>query len=225
MEEWKQENVVDPKYGAENPPLWPNEFLVKLLSSTAYSEVKTNLPLRPKVLEVGIFAGNNARMLSEKNFDVFGSEVNEEMVALSRHYLNSLGISDVEVRQGNNENLDFPNEHFDLLISINTLHYSSGKGIDEALKEFSRVLKPGGYAIIETPSENHFIPKLCKRINESEWRWQAGGFREGETVGFFDSEEHLKGKTKQFFKNVEILSRTENFNRVNLAWWIAVAQK
>jgi ubiquinone/menaquinone biosynthesis C-methylase UbiE len=225
MKEWKQEHVVDPKYGAENPPLWPNEFLVKLLSSTAYSEVKTNLPQRPKVLEVGIFAGNNARMMSEKNFEVSGSEVNSEMVALSEHYLRSLGISDVEVRQGNNEKLDFPNDYFDLLISINTLHYSSGIGIDGALKEFSRVLKPGGYAIIETPSENHFIPKQCKRINECEWRWQAGGFREGEIVGFFDNEDHLKGKTKKFFTNVDILSRTENFKTANLAWWIAVAQK
>ena len=225
MDNWTKENSVDSKYGAENPPLWPNEFLVKLLSSTAYSEIKSKLPLKPKVLEVGIFAGNNARMLKEKNFEVFGSEVNSEMVDMSKHFLQTLNLSDVEVRKGSNESLDFPDNYFDLLISINTLHYSSGIGTERALAEFARVVKPGGFAIIETPSEEHFIPKKCLRIGECQWKWQAGGFRDGEVVGFFDSKQHLQSRVKEFFSNVDVLSRSESFSSVNLAWWIAVAQK
>lgn len=225
MDNWNKENIVDSKFGAENPPLWPNEFLVKLLSSSAYSDVKSKLPSKPKVLEVGIFAGNNARMLRQKNFEVYGSEVNSDMVDVSQHFLNSLGLSEVEVRIGSNENLNFPDNYFDLLVSINTLHYSSGIGTDRALTEFARVLKPGGFAIIETPSEEHFIPRKCKRINENEWIWEAGGFRDGEVVGFFDSKEHLKSKAKKCFTNVDVLSRSESFSTINLAWWIAVAQK
>ena len=225
MEKWTKENIVDSKYGAENPPLWPNEFLVKILSSSAYSDIKSALPKNPKALEVGIFAGNNARMLKEKNFEVFGSEVNTEMVEISKHYLRSLDLSDVEVRIGNNELPDFPDNFFDVLISINTLHYSSGLGSERALAEFARVIKPGGFAIIETPSEQHFIPKKCVRIGECQWKWQAGGFRDGEVVGFFDSKEHLKSKTQKFFSHVSVLSRSESFSNIELAWWIAVAQK
>ena len=225
MKSWSKENIVDSKYGALNPPLWPNEFLVKLLSSTAYSEIHSKLPHEPKVLEVGIFAGNNARMLKEKKFEVFGSELNPDMVALSEKFLNFLGISGIEVRVGNNENLDYPDNYFDLLISINTIHYSSGYGTERALAEFARVLKPGGYAIIETPSENHYISKQCVRIGECQWKWQAGGFRGGEIVGFFDSKSHFMSKVKAFFANVEVMSRSENFKNLNLAWWIAVAQK
>jgi ubiquinone/menaquinone biosynthesis C-methylase UbiE len=225
MDNWTKENIVDSRFGADNPPLWPNEFLVKLLSSSAYSEIKSNLPIRPRVLEVGIFAGNNARMLKEKNFEVFGSEINSEMVAVSEHYLKALDLSEVEVRQGSNEMLDFPDNYFDVLVSINTLHYSSGKGTDRALAEFARVLKPGGFAIVETPSEEHFIPKKCQRINECEWIWKAGGFRDGEVVGFFDSKEHLMEKFKNFFKTVDVMSRSESYSSINLAWWIAVAKK
>ncbi len=84
MDNWKKEHIVDSKFGAENPPIWTNEFLVKLLSSSAYSDVKSKLPSKPKALEVGIFAGNNARMLSQKNFEVYGSEVNSDMVDVSQ---------------------------------------------------------------------------------------------------------------------------------------------
>jgi len=225
MDNWTKENIVDSKFGADNPPLWPNEFLVKLLSSSAYSEIKSKLPIRPRVLEVGIFAGNNARMLKEKNFEVFGSEINSEMVAVSEHYLKALDLSEVEVRQGSNERLDFPDNFFDVLVSINTLHYSSGKGTERALAEFARVLKPGGFAIVETPSEEHFIPKKCQRIDECEWIWKAGGFRDDEIVGFFDSKEHLMEKFKNFFTTVDVMSRSESYSSINLAWWIAVAKK
>jgi ubiquinone/menaquinone biosynthesis C-methylase UbiE len=222
---WEKGNLVDSRFGAKTPPLWPNEFLVKLLSSSAYSNVHSLIPYNAKVLEVGIFAGNNARMLKDKGFCVFGSEVNSEMVNLSLEYLAILGISDVEVREGANHNLAYPDAFFDILISINTLHYSSGEFNDLALREFGRVLKPGGFVIIETPSDKHFISKNAKRISECNYEWTAGGFRQGDILGFMDSKEQFKRKCERFFTNVEILERTESFPKLELAWWIAVAQK
>ena len=225
MGTWGKDNLYDSKYGSNHPPLWPNEFLVKLLSSSAYSDIYSQIPKTAKVLEVGIFAGNNARMLKDKGFQVFGSEVNEQMVNLSLEFLANLGISGVDVRQGMNHKLDFPDAFFDVLISINTLHYSSGTENNLAIKEFARVLKPRGIAIIETPSEEHFIPKQSKRIAECEWEWRAGGFRQGDILGFMDSKEQFKSKCNSFFTNVEILDRSESFSKIKLAWWIAVAQK
>ena len=46
---------------------------------------------------------------------------------------------------GSNQNLPYPDAYFDLLLSVNTLHY---EGTEEnflaALHEFRRVIKPGG---------------------------------------------------------------------------------
>ena len=82
---------------------------------------------------------------------------------------------------------------FDLLISINTIHYSYLKGIDKAINEFSRVLNKGGIAIIETPSEKHdaLINSIKK---DNHWIWEWGGFRQNSFLGSFDNK-------KKFYKN------------------------
>lgn len=225
MSTWTKTIVTDPNFNSSHPPLWPNEFLVKLISSTAYSKIKNCVSKSPKALEVGIFAGNNARMLRDEGYLVFGSEVNQEMVDLGLQSLGSMGISDIEIRIGSNTSLDYPDNFFDLLVSINTIHYSSGSDNSRAINEFKRVLKPGGFAVIETPSEKHYVRSNSKRISEFVYEWNAGGFREGSFLGFFDNDKHFKASLSKAFSETTILSRSEQFESRELAWWIAVCQK
>lgn len=225
MNNWTKEIVTDSNFNSNHPPIWPNEFLVKLVSSGAYSGIKENMKESPKVLEVGIFAGNNARMLKEEGYEVFGSEINDEMVNLGYQSLEKMGISDVEIRVGTNNHLNYPDSFFDLLVSINTIHYSAGEASPQALSEFARVLKPGGFAVIETPSEKHFARLNCLRKSEFEWEWRAGGFREGASLGFFDSKAHLTSSLTKVFSNISVLTRSEQFEKRELAWWIALCQK
>lgn len=225
MSNWTKKIVTDANFNSSHPPIWPNEFLVKLISSSAYSEIKGCVSDSPKALEVGIFAGNNARMLRDEGYFVFGSEINQDMVDLGIQSLENMGISDVEIRLGSNTSLDYPDDYFDLLVSINTIHYSSGADNFRAIDEFRRVLKPGGFAVIETPSEKHYARRNSQRISEFEWEWKAGGFREGSLMGFFDSDEHLKSSLSQAFSKTTILSRSEQFELRELAWWVAVCQK
>jgi ubiquinone/menaquinone biosynthesis C-methylase UbiE len=225
MSAWTKNIVTDGNFNSSHPPLWPNEFLVKLISSSAYSEIKDFVGESPKALEVGIFAGNNARMMRDQGYLVYGSEINQDMVDLGIQSLENMGISDVEIRLGSNTSLDYPDDYFDLLVSINTIHYSSGADSFKAVHEFRRVLKPGGFAIIETPSEKHFARRNSKRISEFVWEWNAGGFREGSFMGFFDNDKHLRTSLSQAFSKISILSRSEQFELRELAWWVAVCQK
>jgi hypothetical protein len=58
---WTRENAVDKAKLAKYPPSWPNEMLVKVLSSLNYSPIIGSLSKDAKVLSVGIFSGNNSR--------------------------------------------------------------------------------------------------------------------------------------------------------------------
>lgn len=225
MSNWTLGIVTDSNFNSNHPPIWPNEFLVKLVSSSAYSKIKESMKESPKVLEVGIFAGNNARMLRDEGYSVYGSEVNQDMVDLGVQSLSKMGISDVEIRIGANDKLDYPDEFFDLLVSINTIHYSAGDVSQEAVSEFARVLKPGGFAVIETPSEQHYVRSSSFRSSELKWEWKAGGFREGSLLGFFDNAQHFKACLSKSFSDISILTRSEQFENRELAWWIAVCRK
>jgi SAM-dependent methyltransferase len=223
--QWKKSNAFDKSKLAKFPPSWPNEMLVKILSSLVYSPLVSQLPLNAKVLEVGIFSGNNARLFLENGMQVSGSELNAEMVELCQDNLDRLQYSSPVVTIGDNTNLAFENDIFDLLVSINTIHYSPGEKSEKALKEFSRVLKPNGWAIIETPASKHFAVQQAVRKGTLSYEWHAGGFREGEEFGFFDSEEHFKESLMRTFSEVSINRRLEVYPKVTLDFWVAVCKK
>lgn len=223
--QWNKQNSVDKSKLSEYPPSYPNEMLVKILSSTLYSPLRSKLPPRPKVLEVGIFSGNNARFFLENDYELAGSELNPEMVKLGQENLLRLGYDLPVINIGHNTKLNFPSEQFDLLVSINTIHYSSGENSQKALNEFCRVLKPTGWAVIETPGSQHFAVKNSTRKGILEYEWNAGGFRQGELFGFFDSEEHYKNSLMQVFSEVYISHRLEQYTDTTLDFWMAVCKK
>ena len=142
--QWNKQNSVDKSKLSEFPPSYPNEMLVKILSSTLYSPLKSQLPLNPKVLEVGIFSGNNARFFLENDYELTGSELNLEMVKLGQENLTRLRYNLPVINIGHNTELNFASNMFDLLVSINTIHYSPGENSGKAINEFCRVLKPTG---------------------------------------------------------------------------------
>ena len=200
-------------------------MLVKVLSSLDYSPIVGEIPLRANVLEVGIFSGNNARFFLENDYAVSGSELNLEMIELCKENLTRLKYEIPNLAIGDNTNLAFEDGVFDLLVSINTIHYSSGENSKKAIKEFCRVLKPNGWAIIETPGNEHFAVKQATRKDLLKYEWHAGGFREGEEFGFFDSVEHFKSLLLEDFRDVQICRRLENFPDVTLEFWMAVCRK
>src|SRR5690606_23707726 len=57
-----------------------------------------------------------------------------------------LGV-EIHFAQMNAEKTDFPDEHFDLVVSHILLHETSGKALPRVMKECFRLLRSGGYMI------------------------------------------------------------------------------
>ena len=217
---WNKKNATTSKH----PPSYPNEMLVKICSSNFYSPLVDLLPKHASVLEVGIFSGNNARFFLENGFDVTGSEINYDLIQLCKENLQKFNYKIPRLVLGTNTNLPFDSDEFDLLVSINTIHYSSND-INKAICEFARVLKPSGWAIIETAGQNHFAVRSSTRKSENNYLWQADGFRHGEIMGFFDSSNHFKLKLLETFKEVYIYNRKEDYPDKTLEFYVAVCKK
>jgi ubiquinone/menaquinone biosynthesis C-methylase UbiE len=98
-----------------------------------------------KVLEVGVGAGTDFVNWVRNGAEATGIDLTEQGVLLTRERLELEGLR-AEVRQGDAENLPFPDASFDIVYSYGVLHHSPDTA--KAIREVHRVLKPGGTALV-----------------------------------------------------------------------------
>ena len=224
---WTSDIVFEKNKGVQFPPSYPNEMLVKLCSSKSYSDLTENLfNDSVKVCELGSFSGNNVRFFLEKGYEVHCVEINNDMLSLGRDNLIRLGypVSNISFKKGDNLNIPYNENTFDLFVSINAIHYNFGSDIEKALCEYSRVVKKGGVVVIETPAQKHSAYKAANKVGTLDYIWAAGDFRDGQHFGFFDNKEHFEVLLKKYFSKVEMHYRHEKTQKTELEWNIAVCK-
>jgi ubiquinone/menaquinone biosynthesis C-methylase UbiE len=123
-----------------NYPKWPNEAMVKIAFGD-YLRNKIIINPELKVLDVGCGFGNNLVPFLDIGCECYGTEVTPEMAAQTQEILKQRGFK-ADIRFGKNDELPFDDSFFDLLLSINVLHYAQTEDkIGDALREYNRVLK------------------------------------------------------------------------------------
>ena len=126
-------------------PKWPNEVMLKVLfGGNDYLKA----PFRPqpswRVLDVGCGFANNLVPFADIGCECHGVNLHPEMAATVQEIMDERGYK-TKIQAGSNRESPYPDAHFDLLLSVNTLHYEgAAENFLAALKEFRRVLKPGG---------------------------------------------------------------------------------
>jgi SAM-dependent methyltransferase len=226
MNEWSKEIVIRKNMGTKLPPSYPNEMLVKLMSSKKYSNITHKLfDQKLMVCELGCFSGNNLRFFLDKNDHVHGVELNTEMINLCKENLVRMGYEVPDLKIGSNLNIPYENDYFDLFYTINTLHYSYGEDTLKAIEEYARVVKEGGCVVIETVTPEHYPVKDSIRHEVLKREWNFGGFRDGSFLGVFDNNQHFKETLQLYFDKVEVHSRSEITENTKSEWFIGVCTK
>lgn len=98
------------------------------------------------ILDVGTGTGDMARELLSAGHEVMGVDFSDRMVNAARSKLDGAGRARFEV--ASSDQLPFDNETFDGVTSafvIRNLHH--GGVLTQSLREFQRVLKPGGLMV------------------------------------------------------------------------------
>lgn len=101
------------------------------------------------VLEIGSNTGASLTAIAQSlpDANVIGIDISESMVTECQTYLSDMRDEgrigkNVNVQLGDATKLNFPNQSIDLVVSGGTLSFVNNR--EEAIKEISRVLKPGG---------------------------------------------------------------------------------
>lgn len=98
-----------------------------------------------RVLEIGVGLGADHQKFAEAGAELYGIDLTERAIDHTRRRLAAFGLSS-RLAVGDAENLDFPQETFDLVYAWGVLHHSPDT--PRAISEVWRVLKPGGVAKI-----------------------------------------------------------------------------
>lgn len=102
--------------------------------------------LRSKdVLEIGVGNGSHAQLLAERAKSFSGIDLTEYAVKSTSERMKVFGLAGT-VEQMDAEQMEFPDNSFDLIWSWGVIHHSANTR--RILEEMYRVLRPGGEALV-----------------------------------------------------------------------------
>jgi ubiquinone/menaquinone biosynthesis C-methylase UbiE len=112
-----------------------------------------------ELLEVGCGWGCDLIWYARHGAKVTGLDLSAAAIDLARSYFTYRNLS-ADLRVGNAEHLPFPDNRFDMVVSMGVLHHTPDT--QGALNEVHRVLKPGGEALIMLYHRYSWYNFLCK---------------------------------------------------------------
>jgi SAM-dependent methyltransferase len=203
---------------------FPNETLVRLLKGAYIPDMPRSFS-GMRALDVSTGSGNNIYLLASLGFDVYGTEIAESICMQTTAELARSGIK-VELRVGNNTRLPFENDFFDFLISWNVLHYEDNEAaVVAGIREYARVLKPGGRLLLSTTGPDHKI--LTNATTLGGHRYCIGrqdDFRKGSIYFYFDAENYLQHYFGMAFGDVMTGRTHDRLFTETLDWFIVTGK-
>jgi len=158
-----------------------------------------NLKPGETVLDLGSGGGIDCFLAAKKvgpTGRVIGVDMTDSMLALAHQNKAKLGLTNVEFRKGEIEDLPVESNSVDIIISNCVINLSPDK--DAVFREAFRVLKPGGrFSVSDMVTEGEFPRQLRTNINA----WA------GCITGALDQADYLEKMDRAGFVDVEVESR------------------
>lgn len=124
------------------------------------------LPKNARVLEIGCGAGFLAIALARRAFEVEAVDHSPAMVDLTRKHARQTGMdSRIHASTEDVHELSFEDESFDLIVALGVINWLHD--LRKAMAEITRVLKPGGYAVLNSARAHALLNPLAIPAFES----------------------------------------------------------
>ena len=168
-------------------PKYPNEIMLKTIFGGEKYFIKNEISKKNKILDIGCGFGNNLIPFIDKGCQTYGLDVDKNIIK-SIQKIDK--FKNTKFFIGHNRELPFKDNFFDLIISVNSIHYETNlDDILSALGEFKRVLKNNGILYLSTVGNKHIIKTKSKNIGNNVFKIKGFGPREKTKMFFLKMKE------------------------------------
>lgn len=223
---------IDAKYeqfyaARSRQKVYPTEFVVRIFLAR-YPNLDFEKPdLGAKVLDVAFGDGRNTAFLCEQGFDVSGIEITEGIVGQTKSRLAALGLQ-ADLRVGRNSKMPFPDAEFDIILACACCYYcDEGEAMKDNLREYARVLKPGGILIASVADSASYIFDAAEKLEDGSYRISRDHY--GNRVGYrlhgFSDKGELANYFAGNFKNFSFGHASNDYFGIGEELFWVVCQK
>lgn len=153
--------------------VYPTEFVVRTFLAN-YPGLKFRKPAAgDRVLDIAFGDGRNTVFLCEQGYAVSGIEITGGIVQQTGERLAKLGHQ-ADLRVGRNSSIPFDDGHFDYVLACHCCYYcDEGETFADNMREYARVMKPGGWLVASVASRSSYIFKNAIALEDGSLRIQA----------------------------------------------------
>lgn len=183
--------------------VYPTEFVVRTLLAD-YPELRYEKPQAgDSILDVAFGDGRNTVFLCDQGLDVCGIEITAGIVEQTGARMRELGYHP-DLRVGRNSSIPYEDERFDYILACHCCYYcDKGETLIDNLREYSRVLKPGGSLIASVADMNSYIFDNATALSDGTMRITQDPY--GNRVGYrlhgFASPRNIESYFSEFYEN------------------------
>jgi len=173
----ENEKIWEKRYSEEyRIAKWPFDQIVSMVMRRFASAPQRSLV---KVLDYGCGGGNNFWFLIREGFDGYACDIAPSAIAITRRRLKEEGydLPDVHFSVLNDERLPYPDHFFSAIIDRESLCQSTWPEVQSRVKEFQRILVPGGWYLGVNFSCHHPDIRHADYLGCGDWHnFRAGLF-------------------------------------------------
>jgi SAM-dependent methyltransferase len=206
---------------------YPAEYVIRIFKGK-YPNLNLDKKeyINKKICDISFGDGRHLPFLKDLGFEVYGTEIDEEIVKIVKDSLEPYNI-DVDLKVGTNDNLPFNDEFFDYVLSWNEIYYMGKvKDFNIYVKELSRIMKKDGLLVLSIPKKSCFIYKNSKINNGyAEITQDPFNTRVGEILRVFSGEKEIEETFAPYFKDFIFGSINDNCFGLDYHWHLIICKK
>lgn len=158
-----------------------------------------------RVLDLGCGGGRHLIYMANRGFEAYGIDISETGLNLSKERLRRRGLEGYVLKCDMSQ-LPYVDSCFDVVICLYTIYHQKLKRIQETISEIRRVLRNGGFLLLNFQSKKSSRYGKGEKVEEDTFIQQNGP--EKGIIHYFTDKEEIMGLLKSFKTvNIELRER------------------